>query len=923
MTKNSPRRLPRSASALVLVLATATVLSTRSTAAPQTQLRAGVASVDQSWHLGAPSGQYADNVNPADPIRQEWDPNLQHVTKQSAYGLQSRLAVKALVIEGPDHTRVALVKQDAYLSQDYLSRRVAQLLAAHGSGVTYEHLMISATHDHSAPYYTTPSAGVWVFEDVFDLRQFEYQARAIASAIEQAEARLRPVRIAATEVTFPDFQGNITGPSTADDGSPAGYPREENDHGLVVMRVDDMTHPSHPKPFATWMNYAQHGEELDGYNLTSADFLGPLQKVVEADTGSTLVFTQGSVGSAEGPYEGWYKPGKTPVLSDGTHKAFGHTGFAQLQRGSRLLADAVVGAWRQIGAGHAKVPWTTSAPVAMMTRWTPGPLSHPYPGVSNCRTETTLRGDVGLPVLGLPDCQRSGLPQATSPLYDSLAASGLPFPANYDATSFASVEENLRLKLQVVRIGEILLASCSCEPQSDLIKNIETRTDTTQHNEWLGYDWGALCHKAGSSWNCPDPRDDAKRLTVTDHAYQRMIAEVRNDAAGWDDSSYVAQAGSEPQDPKLIKGNFTHRENPAKLGYTLTVGLGHTGDYDGYTVSYREYQSRDSYRKALTSYGPHTGDYMATKLAAMAAFLKGGPALATEPTAAINAVDEQRQTAESAALGVLSSYYYDGWALQLPADLGPVRALAQPATTKRFSAATFRWVGGSDYADQPLVTVQRQVGGRWVPYADQTDGAVVTTLKTPDGVTSLVDSRAGNLEWDWSATFEAYDAWPRHDLSGGQTPAGTYRFVVDGNQSTGGALKRYLLESKPFQVTAWNGLSVSSITRIAGGAVKVLPAAVVYPKTYSTPSVPTIHNDGEPYLCRTCSFMPWAQKGTVAKVVVSVMRGGKVVRVVPASPTAGGWVAQTRLSTGETARVNSGGILDSYGETNLKPSKAV
>ena len=47
----------------------------------------------------------------------------------------------------------------------------------------------------------------------------------------------------------------------------------------------------------------------------------------------------------------------------------------------------------------------------------------------------------------------------------------------------------------------------------------------------------------------------------------------------------------------------------ANCGYALPVGLGHTGDYNGYTVSYREYMARDSYRKALTSYGAHTADY--------------------------------------------------------------------------------------------------------------------------------------------------------------------------------------------------------------------------------------------------------------------------------------------------------------------------
>ena len=37
-------------------------------------------------------------------------------------------------------------------------------------------------------------------------------------------------------------------------------------------------------------------------------------------------------------------------------------------------------------------------------------------------------------------------------------------------------------------------------------------------------------------------------------------------------------------------------------------------DYNGYIATYREYQRGDHYRKALTGWGPHSSDYMATRL---------------------------------------------------------------------------------------------------------------------------------------------------------------------------------------------------------------------------------------------------------------------------------------------------------------------
>ena len=42
-----------------------------------------------------------------------------------------------------------------------------------------------------------------------------------------------------------------------------------------------------------------------------------------------------------------------------------------------------------------------------------------------------------------------------------------------------------------------------------------------------------------------------------------------------------------------------------------------TNDYNGYIASYREYQRGDHYRKALTGWGPHSSDYMASRLVTM------------------------------------------------------------------------------------------------------------------------------------------------------------------------------------------------------------------------------------------------------------------------------------------------------------------
>ncbi|MCU1599953.1 MAG: hypothetical protein JWO22_662 [Frankiales bacterium] len=874
-------------------------------------LLAGAAVVDATWHVGASAGQYASTADPTD----EWDPNVESVKNAESYGVASRLSVRALVVANPGSYPVALVKDDNYLSQDTLIRRAAQILAADGSHVTYDHLLVSATHDHNSPYYSTPAAGVWLFQDAMDLRMLEYQARAIASAVETAEKRMRPAKLGAVVVPFSAFQGNIAGAGIGEDGAPVGYPLQENDHGATVIRVDGVD----GKPIGTYANYAEHGESLDGYDLISGDWIAPFQRYVDRATGAPVVFSQGSVGSAEGPYEHAYPKGKAPLTKDGVPAIWAHLGYAQAERGAHLLAEAVIGGWRT-----AKM--SSDVRVAMLTHWVPGPVSHPYPSVSNCRTGPSVDGDPGAPVAGLPDCERAsdafGQSVPADGLYDSLKAAGLPIPANYDATSFGSVEENARLKLQAVRLGSTLLASCACEAQSDLIKALETRTDKVQGNRWNGMDYASqpavssawpgrsvrACFAVKGGQSCPDPRDytGAARVVVPAAAFAHMEAEINNPSDGWDDPSYAAQANSEPTDPKQIKGNFTSRELPARCGYSVAVGLGHTGDYNGYTVSYREYMSRDAYRKALTSYGPHTADYMVTRLMAMASNLMCGTAVPSEPLDAAAAADEVRQDSEARALGQLGSAYLDGWNTQLPDSVAPA-VTAQPTSLQRFGAATFHWVGGDNFTDNPTATVQRNVQGRWVTYADQS-GEVQVVLDHPDQVVAAAaDNRTGKQKWTWTASFEAYDAFPRSTIPGGQVPAGSYRFVVSGRAKTGGAQKPYSLVSKPFSVSRFTGLT-GKVVR-SGSTARFVAAG--YPRTYASP-IRFVGDDkgGLPgagsVICKTCTFRPWAVHPEPARVVWTTSSGRRLTGI------------SVTLHAGETAWIGPGDLLDSYGETNAK-----
>ena len=57
---------------------------------------------------------------------------------------------------------------------------------------------MAVTHDHSSPYYSSTSWGVWAFQDVFDVRFFDYYAKRMAEAVERAAGDLKPVRVGAS-----------------------------------------------------------------------------------------------------------------------------------------------------------------------------------------------------------------------------------------------------------------------------------------------------------------------------------------------------------------------------------------------------------------------------------------------------------------------------------------------------------------------------------------------------------------------------------------------------------------------------------------------------------------------------------------------------------------------------------------------------
>ena len=1004
--------------------------------------RAGVASVDASWHLGASGGQFAAHQAPPgsknapgeellggelpdqQPEQEYVDPFLHAKRKRPTRGLQSRIVTRAMVVEDKSGDRVAIVGNDLYLPNDLVNRRVAQLLEQHDlavtnglkegpvTGIGEDNLAITASHNHNSAFYSTPSWGTWVFQDVFDLRFYEYIAQRMAKAVINASRELRPVRIGAATVPFNEIQAHTIGPEVADDGTPAGQPFAHTTGMMTVVRVDDVTDPKRPTPYANWVTLGLHPEFTWGYDLFSGDITHAAMRIIDRELGTTTVMSQRETGSS-GPHK------DLRVHEPEERREFQESGWQQLDAGARLWADAVHRAYDAIEKGEAPaaydpsnprtdgppielVPFSSDSDVEVVSQRFAPPWTRPVPGISNCNTASLFHGNWQLPVLGLPDCDDSGraigepvvanTPFEEREIYDQLKAAGVPVPEAYFGVKFTGVEETAAVHLMAVRIGDIAATFCPCEQFTDTALNIQTRLDDTPDNIWKGWDWTTQKTPDGRDFCVPGPQEGAPEGTwvcadpgyfreagpwpdlppITDLEYRRMRAQINNDAAGWEDLANAAThlgGEAEPADPDKIKGNYTHEEITdygAEDGYGLTISVGMANDYFGYTPSYREMRGYDHYRKALNGLGLHGSDYLATRLVKLAASLRGGDPVELSPQDLAYQAESGRARVVSQALGELARAHIASYDATLPADGGAPEIIRQPADISRFDGAVVKFVGGSTYTDLPEIRVERKVGKRWVPFADQS-GEVQTEAKfpTPEELASFA---AGEYVWEWTASWEAFVSEVSLPDAIGKvrraTPTGTYRFVIDGRRraSAGDVVEDYHLESDPFEVTAWQGITAAT-PQIAGDTVTVAVGptttelfddrlwtfgAIDYPDTWSWETVLTsvadkraltekgAHGeygnrvfyryrpgtaDDQAY-CVFCRFHPWEETGEATVGWITVERAAGGVERVRAEPAGSRLVATVSLSPGDRVYVAPGDVRDEYGNTNGAPSAA-
>lgn len=251
------------------------------TASAQT-LRAGAAQIVITPPKGAPmAGYYVSRV---------------------AEGTHDDLHAKAIVFE-KDGVKVAVVACDLVNLPRPISEMARQIIQQK-TGIPADHVMISATHDHTGPVILTVPSRYNLQGEMLRITKEYTDAlpQLIAESVITANAHLQPARIRSAIGQENSLAFNRR--YFMKDGSVGWNPRKLNpnilrpagptDPGIPVVYVETLA----GEGIASYVNFAMHQDTTGGLNF-SADYSYALGKILQMAKGGQLIsmFTIGCAGN--------------------------------------------------------------------------------------------------------------------------------------------------------------------------------------------------------------------------------------------------------------------------------------------------------------------------------------------------------------------------------------------------------------------------------------------------------------------------------------------------------------------------------------------------------------------------------------------------------------------------------------------------
>jgi hypothetical protein len=261
------------------------------------EFRVGAAQVAITPAIGAPLAGYY-SLRPSD-------------------GVLDELYAKTLVMEC-DGTKVAIIVCDLITMPRNVTIAARDLIEKQ-SGIAGDHVMIAATHTHTAPVLLRNAP-----RDDFDGGSSEpsrtYTAELpmqIAKAVAEANAKLTPAAVHAGALRVENVAFNRR--YWMQDGKVAWNPRKldpaivapagPHDPEIGMLTFD--TAVSNAQPLATFVNYAMHPDTVGGTKI-SADYPGVVARALESVRPGVSVFANGCCGNLNHRNVWWADPQKGP-----------------------------------------------------------------------------------------------------------------------------------------------------------------------------------------------------------------------------------------------------------------------------------------------------------------------------------------------------------------------------------------------------------------------------------------------------------------------------------------------------------------------------------------------------------------------------------------------------------------------------------
>ncbi len=198
-----------------------------------------------------------------------------------ATGVHDDLYARAIVIEGENGGRAALVSVDLIGLFLESTRRARVRIEALGIGLHAEDVVVASTHSHEGP----DTMGLWGPEPTetgIHVPYVHFVEQRIVEAVRRAAGSMREATIRFAETTVPE--------SLNCDGR---LPHVV-DRRLLLMEAGDR---ETGRPIATLVSFASHPEILGRQNsLITADYPGFLLRAIERERAGVGVFLSGAIG---------------------------------------------------------------------------------------------------------------------------------------------------------------------------------------------------------------------------------------------------------------------------------------------------------------------------------------------------------------------------------------------------------------------------------------------------------------------------------------------------------------------------------------------------------------------------------------------------------------------------------------------------